>query len=86
MSTMRERFEVWAQERKLPMNLRLGGYVFSETAQAWAAWQAVEASREEEIAALKAALEQITKIENQYVGSDWEEIEQARNIAQEALK
>jgi DNA repair exonuclease SbcCD ATPase subunit len=57
MSTMRERFEAWAHEKQLPMNIRYGGYILTETARAWDAWQAAEASRDAEIAALKKRLE-----------------------------
>jgi aminoglycoside N3'-acetyltransferase len=89
MSTLRERFEAWYSDGgKWPRAIECNGgaYKLAQTQSAWEAWQAAEASREKEIAELKAALERITKIENQYVGSDWEEIEQARDIAQEALE
>lgn len=39
----------------------------------------------QEIARLRAALEKITKIEDELFGGDWEEIEEARGIANEAL-
>lgn len=39
----------------------------------------------QEILRLRAALEKITKIEDELFGGDWEEIEEARKIANEAL-
>ena len=43
------------------------------------------ARQRDEIERLRAALRQIAAIENQEYGSDWEEIEMARNIANAAL-
>lgn len=39
-----------------------------------------------EIARLRAALVRIAEIENKQYGPDWEEIDEARTIASEALK
>lgn len=41
---------------------------------------------EEQVNILKVALEQISNIPNRLKGPDWEEIEEARKIANDALK
>lgn len=62
------------------------GSNWSEPATAIAAWN----RRTDPLAAshqrLKEALERIAAIEDRMVGGDWEEIEEARGIAREALK
>lgn len=57
-------------------NARLRGFLASQDALAAA---------RAEVTRLQDALERITKIENKYSGTDWDEIDEARQIARAAL-
>jgi hypothetical protein len=48
-------------------------------------WASKCAEQAAKIERLRAALTKIAAIEDRYLGSDWEEIEEARGIAADAL-
>ncbi len=50
------------------------------------AWEGEVANLHSEIKRLRGALEEIFAIEDQQYGGDWDEIEQARQIARAALQ
>ena len=89
--SMKETFEGWAITEGgfdiMDVDLWTGGELSEEEgaepmlAVAWEAYQAGAATS----AGAVEALRKIAAIENQMVGGDWEEIEEAREIARAAL-
>ena len=77
MTEQEPRYEAWRDEYEARE-----GHAFPGRLEVW---QAAEAPLLARIAEMKSALRKIAAIENKMVGGDWDEIEEARQIANVAI-